>query len=128
MVTVKNKKSWFCVHLLSAGFKVLLGGAVGLGKLNSILQQPPSNLPLRYDRAPHSQGLEKEPSGEASAPQSILREIRNRRVSFALSDGAFGEPWVLEWELKAPAVPGLSLEFISTSHREESSFCLLLSK
>lgn len=89
-----------------------------MGKLNSILQQPPSNLPLLYDRAPRSRGLEMKPSMEASVPQSILREIRNRPVAFALSDRAFGTG--LRAEGLCHPDSGLSLELISTSHRRRA--------
>lgn len=92
------------------------------------MQQLPFNPPLLYDRAPRPRGLEKERSVELSVPHPILHEIRNLRVSFALSDGAFGEPWCWSGaEVKASAVPaqGFSLSsfLLSTQRRALSACC-----
>lgn len=98
---------------------------LGLGKLNSILQQPPFNPPLLYGRALRPRGLEKERSVELSVPHPILHEIRNQ-VSFALSDGAFGEPWCRSGaEVKASVVPaqGFPLSSLLSTRRRALSAC-----
>lgn len=76
---------------------------------------------------PHSRGLEKKPSGEASVPQSILREIRFGTAGFPLL--FLMEHLVLERELKAPAVPAqargfpLSSSLLPTGRRTLSACC-----